>query len=127
MGFERLVAIRLYAGYGAGCAIGALGVNMWAEMTHPSGNWLRSYLVILCFALLVCLPTVMLGRFVMSLKDLSGWQYFAALWVAAGVLPTLILLPDKFGLVTALVLVPFGILAGVASFRIAAPGSENIV
>jgi hypothetical protein len=105
-------------GYVAACMVGGTAAGVWAELVMPDGNWVRSILATLPLALIVCLPTFIFGRWVLLSTRPLLWYHHVLLWMCAGSLPPLIIAPSEIGLITAVVLLPFGALAGLFAYVI---------
>ncbi len=103
-------------GYICACLLGAVAAGSWAEFAHPNGTWLVSILIMVPIALVVCLPTFVLGRLFLRSNGLVHWYHHVGLWMVAGSLPPLILAPGSIGSFAAIALLPFGALAGLLAF-----------
>ncbi len=118
--------LRIALGYLAACLLGALAAGSWAEYAHPNGTWLRSVLIMIPIALVVCLPTFIVGRVIISSSGPALWYHHLLLWTAAGSLPPLIIAPGEIGIFAAVVLLPFGALAGLLAYFVEGRRAEAV-
>lgn len=118
--------LRIALGYLAACLLGAVAAGSLVEFAHPNGTWLRSVLIMIPIALVVCLPTFIAGRLIIRSSGPALWYHHVLLWTAAGSLPPLIIAPGEIGIFAAIVLLPFGALAGVLAYFVEGRRAEVV-